>query len=100
MDYWAQEKAIIEDDLSECEAILNELRVEADMGCEAILDGLEKIKKVRLKIAKVINKALILNYFIPHTSPHIVLKLSILSLFLKMLKISTTNPVCHQHHFQ
>ena len=47
MDYWAQEKAIIEDDLSECEAILNELRVEADMGCEVILDGLEKIKKVR-----------------------------------------------------
>ena len=47
-DYWAQEKAIIEDDLSECEAILNELRVEADMGCEVILDGLEKIKKVRI----------------------------------------------------
>ena len=47
MDYWAQEKAIIEDDLSECEAILNELRVEADMGCEVSLDGLEKIKIVR-----------------------------------------------------
>ena len=47
MDNWAQEKAIIEDDLSECEAILNEVRVKADKGCEVILDGLEKIKKVR-----------------------------------------------------
>ena len=47
MDFWAQEKAIIEDDLSECEAILNELRVEADMGGEVSLDGLEKIKIVR-----------------------------------------------------
>ena len=50
MDYWAQEKAIIEDDLSECEAILNELRVEADMGCEVSLDGLEKIKIVVKKL--------------------------------------------------
>ena len=47
MDYWAQEKAIIEDDLSECEAILDEVRLKADKGCEVILDGLEKIKKVR-----------------------------------------------------
>ena len=47
MDYWAQEKAIIEDDLSECEAILGEVRVKTDKGCEGILDGLEKIKKVR-----------------------------------------------------
>ena len=46
-DYWAQEKAIIEDDLSECEAILDEVRVKTDKGCKGILDGLEKIQKVR-----------------------------------------------------